>query len=1049
LGCDSRIKAREEGKVVAEFLALGSLSVVSSGKEVRVGGLRQQKLLALLVLNANRVTPLDHLVDELWENPPQSARQQIHNSIGEIRRTLHAASVKCRIVTTSVGYQLEVPSENTDLYLFHQRVHEAWSAEQQGQLPRATDLLKSALELWRGSPFAGINSPALANATLKLNEDRLAALDRLITLRLKAGEAPSVIGELQGLVAEYPLHESFRYNLMAALSETGRQAEALTLFDEGRRELADELGLDPSPRLSSLQHAILNGNLHHRDEGPRSGATAPVPGPAEGTPSPDRSSAVATWFSLPHDIMDFSGRSEEVRSLLAEARRTRSTALVISAIDGMGGIGKTTLAVHIAHLLADDYPDGQYFVDLHGFSLGIDPIAPEQALGRLLRASGMPPELIPLSLEDRSGAWRARMAGKQVLVVLDNATDSTQVRPLIPGTPTGLVLVTSRRKLGALEGSIPLSLDVLSRNDAMTLFAQIVGAQRVAEDPENAAKAVELCGRLPLAIRIAAARLRYRSSWTIADLVERLITSTRRAQFLKADDRSVMAVLKLSYRYLSPEQQTIFRLLSMHPGADVDIYSAAALTGLSPDEIECELEVLYEFNLLRQRASGRFFFHDLIRDCARQLLPLDESESQRRDATRALLDYYVHAVHRCCEQLDSAAWLMSLDGYQKPHHVPDVGSHQEATRLLAAEYQNLLSVAKFAFSNGFQGHSWRLLVMLVPFMKLSNFRDASLDLFRQALLAAEADRDMHGRSACLHALALILAESEAGSDAKDHLKQAIALSGECRDLKRHSLQLVELGVMYFNEDRLAEAEEALLEAQAVDGDVIDDALRVKIANNLGVVYRDLGKLDDSLAKLEYALSLNSSNGPRHMQFHILWNIGMAFHLTGRNGESASRFQEALHVSRAAEFRFGEALALSGLSSVLRSRGNFPGSVEAGRDALDISRDFGLGVVECEALCALGEVAFSSGDIDHAHATFSQAEATSRRYGYRRYIARSLEGIAHVSAARGDIDQAREHWKTAAATYPAGMADAAYPLQHVNDQSGDTHCFRCELQTLVG
>jgi transcriptional activator len=314
---------------------------------------------------------------------------------------------------------------------------------------------------------------------------------------------------------------------MIALYRSDRHADALAAYDEGRHVLAEDLGLDPGPRLRALHGEILRGD---GNVGPPTVEEVSVPDPPAQASSPLREASPprparsASMCFLPHDTQDFAGRTVEIAHLLTEARRASPTALTISSIDGMGGVGKTALAVHLGHLLAKDYPDGQYFIDLHGFSLGIDPISPEQALDTLLRANGVPPEIIPSSLDERSALWRSTMAGQRALVVLDNATEAAQVRPLLPGTLGALVITTSRRKLTAIDGAVPVSLETLPLNDAIALFTRIAGPHRTANEPENVAQAVELCGRLPLAIRIAAARLRDRTTWTVAELVDRLDT---------------------------------------------------------------------------------------------------------------------------------------------------------------------------------------------------------------------------------------------------------------------------------------------------------------------------------------------------------------------------------------------------------------------------------------------------------------------------------------------------------------------------------------------
>ncbi|RKE20501.1 AfsR/SARP family transcriptional regulator [Streptomyces sp. TLI_171] len=591
-----------------EFLVLGALEARQGGVLVDVRGMRQQRLLALLLLNAGRVVPMDFLVDELWEDPPPSARPQVHNAIRDLRRVLTASEY--RLVTVDVGYRLDVPEDAVDAHRFTRKVREARAAERDGRFAEAIRLLQSAVDLWRGEAFAGIHCPAVTSAAVKLTEQRLTALEDLMALRLKVGETSSLVGELTSLLAEYPLRDSLRRSLMTALCRSGRQADALAVYEEGRRFLADELGLEPSPQLRALQAEILaDGPGVH-------GAATREPAPERPAAGPDRAGRPNC---LPHDLTDFTGRVAESALLLeAVARRTAGAPLMV-AIDGMGGIGKTTLAVRLAHRVTADFPDGQFFVALDGFDESRPPVPPLQALAALLRADGVGPELIPASLEERSALWRSRLAGRRCLLVLDDAADSAQVRPLLPGAGETLVVVTGRRKLGALDGAVALSLDVLPPGDAVELFARVAGEQRVAHEPARAAEAVALCGRLPLAVRIAATKLRDRPAWSVADLVARLADPERRARCLRTGDRDLMAQLRASYQYLDLAQQRFSRLMSRQPADSFDVDRAAAVTGLSADEAEGFLDVLFENNLIRQVGSALFAFHTLIRDCARAL----------------------------------------------------------------------------------------------------------------------------------------------------------------------------------------------------------------------------------------------------------------------------------------------------------------------------------------------------------------------------------------------------------------------------------------------
>lgn len=1024
-----RWPSRTLGVVKLEFRILGPLEVHSNGMSIRIGGARQQRLLALLLLAANRVVPVERLVDELWDTPPQSVRQQIHNAVGSLRRTMSEHTGDVHIKWTEVGYRLATPDESVDANQFLSLTREAKRLEAQGQLTEAVTVLRTALDIWRGDALAGLDGSTIENAAARLHEQRLTAVEDLMSLRLLTGEAGSVVGELRQLVAEHPLRDSLRISLMRALHRSGRQADALPVYEEGRRMLAEELGLDPSPRLREAHADVLRGATEP--------ATTPVTPDPDGHTPPD---AVRSY--LPHDTTDFSGRSAELLELRAAMASTSPTAITISAVDGMGGVGKTTLAVHLGHQVAARYPDGHYFIDLRGFTAGTNPVSLERALDMLLGNSGVPPELVPSTLDGRSALWRSQVAGQRILLIIDNAVDAAHVRPLLPGTAGALVVVTSRRKLTALEGALPMSLDVLPIEDAITLFTKIAGAKRTAAEPDAVVTAIELCGRLPLAIRIAAARLRDRAGWTIADLVNRLRNYSQRVRFLQTDDRSVMAALRVSYRYLSPPQQRMFRLLSLHPGADFDAYAAAAVTGLPLDEVEQHLDSLFDDNLLKQDTAGRFYFHDLIRDCSHQLLTSEEDGPQQRAALGRLLDYYLHAAHTWCQHHHNTIYRDAPQVDQVPEHIRRAFSAREAVEILDIEYGNLIAVARFAADHDWHRHAWQLACTLQPQLKLHNYGGQSYELFEGGARAARASGDIRGESACLQGLAAVCRDHRSPEEARQHIERALKLSRQIGDAESETAQLVELGTLFLHDDRLMEAQEIFREADPLVAGGSNLFLKLVVANNLGVICGDLGDFEDAMRHLRIAETLITADDARSAQF-ISWSIGSVLHAMGAYDEALYEFTHGLTTSKNAGNSHGEAFALLGLCAVNRSLGNLTASLDQGRRALTSARQLALRVVECEVMNHLGGTILAMNDLDHADQTFKQAREVAERSGFARYQARAAEGFAHVAFARGRLTEARRYWEQAIDTYPEGMVDVSYArhhLEHLDDQA--TVCFRC-------
>lgn len=1000
-----------------EYRVLGSLELGAGGAALALGGERQQKLLGLLLVNAGAVVPSDRLVEELWDDPPRTARRQVSNAAVAVRHLVDQVGGG-RLVTTTHGYRLEISERQLDVDVFHALLRDAEGAVALGRAADAANLLRTALDLWRGPLLDGLESPSIEAARTSAVEHRLVAVERLAELRLDLGEAAATVAELAGHVVEHPMRESLRALLIRALHGSGRTADALGVFEDGRALLADQLGVDPGPELRALHERLLRS-----EEAPE----RPAPGPC----------------FLPFDANDFTGRTAEVDVMLADAR---AGAPAVFAVEGMGGIGKTALVVHVAHRLLDRYPDGQHFVDLRGFTEGQQPMSTTAALEALLWQSGLQPHQIPADTDARRDSWRARTAGRRVLVVLDNVTDPAQVRDLLPGTADSLVLVTSRRHLVGLDGSVVVPLDALPPNAAKDLFARIASGRRLEVDPAATSAVIRLCGGLPLALRIAASRFSRRPAWTMAHLADLLRNPGGRERTFAVDGRSVAGVIALSHHGLTQSWQRLFRLLGLVPGPDFDARAVAALTGLPVSEADEALDALFEHNLLLQRGPDRYCLHDLVRDCARGMAVELDTEADLDLARHRLFDYYLRFVEVNCATVTTGKPRFTPDLRYPPEPLSAPASPEDAVLALRTEYRNLVAAADHAHDHGWYEHAWQIPCLLQPYFTRVGHRTGVLAMAEHAVQATRALGDRRGEALALRTTAFALREQGRNAEVWALIEQAIDIGTETGDLPAVLAGRRDLGVSFLQAGRLVDAARNFTAARELARTTGDVDAEVRCTVDLALVDCQLGNYEQAHILFQQALLHHQRAGSVVGEAVTMINIGWLDHLRGHDEQAVDALTRAVRLSGTAGFGRGEVIARAWLAVTYRRLGRLEEAISAGLAARDQARQSDLQDPECEALNGLAEAYLAAGRAADARAAFQEAERIALASDIPMSLARAWEGLAHLTAREGEHERARELWERALTTYAEGALDAAHPSVHL--ASGDpmaVRCTRCQAQ----
>jgi DNA-binding SARP family transcriptional activator len=938
------------------FTVLGPVQVEVEGRVLDLRRRQTRCLLGVLLLELDRRVSVDRLAELLWDgDPPGNARRIIQDQVWRLRTVLAGAKVSgqsCKLVTVGDGYRLHAPAESVDAYQFRTLVDAAQAiADPAGRVVQ----LRQALDLWRGPVLDQAAGDRLRQRLgTELEQRRLLAWEDLARDSLTLERERTVLPELARLVAEHPGRERLVDLYMQALHRVGRKAEALDVYARTRSYLADELGIDPGPALRERHRVIL------RDD----------PSPETATPDP---AVTIVPRQLPASVGGFVGRSGELAVL---DRLHEASTVVISAIDGMAGIGKTALAVHAAHRVADRYPDGQLFIDLHGYTQGMAPVEPAEALDHALRALGVPGPQIPATVDQRAALYRSRLADQRMLIVLDNAATESQVLPLLPGAPGCLVLVTSRRRLSGVDQTHTVSLDTLSTDDAVTLFLETAAGTGRSPDqpPALLTELVELCGRLPLAIRIAAARLRNHRSWHLSQLVALLRDQQRRLSELAAGERSVTAALDLSYQQLSTEQQRTYRLLGLHPGADIDRYATAALLDAPPPHASRLLDQLHDAHLLLEPTPGRYRFHDLTRahaaHVARTAVP-DLHEPSRSAPLGRLLDYYRHAASLA---MDAAYPYEREHRPQVPptgNSTPDLTDRTAALGWLDTELPNLLTAARSAAEHERTAHIVHLSAILHRHLETRGHYHEAETLHRQALAAID-DAHQPARPAALNRLGQVFWRQLRHTEAAERFGQALELARATSDRVG---QLIAL-------------------------------------NGLGRVHLFQGEHGQASVHFEQALRLVRETGDRVGELVTLDGLSSIDIARGRYAQAAHHYQQALQLARATGHHVGELSALSGLGHVHRIEGRYADAADCYRQALRLARTTGHSLGRLTVLARLAHLHRAEGRHAQALGLYQQLRGLAQAIGDRNYEFEAEQGLGRQQHAIGDHDAAVTHHRRA-------------------------------------
>lgn len=946
-----------------EFDVLGPLTIRRDGQPIRLSAGLLQRMLFILLLSRGEPVQVDALADALWNGqPPRTAKKTMHVYIHRLRSALGG---DLPIVHSIAGYALRIPSTALDAWRFEEMLTEAKAAANAGDRSKAWLLYVAAESLWRGEPYADADDLPRANTERqRLHDLRLRCFEARMNIGLELGRHHDLVSELRQAHVEHPFQEGLCALFMIALYRSGRRAEALEVYRDHYRLLGEELGMEPMPELRQLQDRVLKDD------------------PALQL----RPSGKAHRF-LPSDIAGFVGRGDGLEWLDHRMVGSPGGPFIITAIDGVAGIGKTALAVRWAHRAAERFPDGQLYVNLRGYD-DRQPLQPLEALTHLLRCLDVSAEQLPGEVETAAAMFRSVLSGRRTLLVLDNARSAEQIRPLLPGDPANFVLITSREKLSGLvasEGAQRLMLGLLGIDDCLALIRWMIGDERATREPEAVHMLVDACGRLPLALRIAATHLADRPEMSVASLVDQLTGGDRLAMLSLEDDphRGLQAVLDQSYRALAPELQRAFAYLGIFPGAELSAELAAPLIDCGVDQALSFLDRLAAGHLIEQRSTGRYAMHDLVREYAAGAF------------SRSGLPQREPLIRLCGRLQDLATQAHSRIDYhalQAESDAPELPSAEAAMAWLEAEKGSLAATVSVAAGLGLSQEAEAIAKALWTFFYQAGHTADWIATFEAAYAAFAGQEESSAKYYVLNALGsgyVIAGQLE--NAMKAHRECIVARQalgdddGEARSRSNLAMSFYRLGRYG---EALAEYQSAL-NTYRRNGDRAMEAFL--LGNGIPDTLLALGRDVEAVEAIKCALEILADGDSRFARSRILWSLGNAYIMMGQPQLAQGPLDEALDISRRIGNRRIEMLAISGLGEAHRDLGNHEIAIELLTQAKEDSYEMGLPAVYCENLRELGNAYLAAGLTDAARQIFEESLQVAAQHRLEPLMALALAG----------------------------------------------------------